>query len=68
MITTESIMAKKDKQTEGQLPEGTRLIKDDLVTIEGTGSGKFLRAGKRKKVHRMHALTLQARGTAKIVD
>lgn len=46
---------------------GTKVKKNDMVTIEGTGQGKFYPAGKTSRVHKLFAKKMVDKGVAKIV-
>lgn len=53
------------KKTE--VKDGTKIKKNDLVIVRGTGSSEFMPYGTEVKVHRMHANTLIDNGSATYV-
>lgn len=59
---------RKGKDQPVGVPGEVRVKKGDVVTIVGTGAGKFLKKGAEAVVHRIQADKLVAKGVATIKE
>jgi hypothetical protein len=48
-------------------PGETRIKKNDMVRVEGTGLGRHIKKGSKLELHRVHAEQLKEKGAVKII-
>jgi hypothetical protein len=65
MIDTNNAIRKGDSNPEQRKERPIK--KHDMVKVEGTGRGRYIKKGQKLDLHRVHAEDLVAKGAVKIV-